>query len=149
MFAGGHDASALAVKNGDCDAGFAYDTMLTQQLIEQGDLAGIVDEAEGGADDVNADQAELKIIWKSTPIAAPPLAVGNWLPPTLVEAIREVTTTKINVDWAVENGYCSDAESCELADGYFWGFLPEDDSYFDGIRELCELTGSSKCNLDG
>ena len=34
VFAGGHDASVISVKNGDCDAGFAYDTMVTQQLID-------------------------------------------------------------------------------------------------------------------
>ncbi len=149
VFAGGHDASALAVKNGDCEAGFAYDTMLTQELIDSGDLAGIVDEAEDGADDVNPESAELKIIWKSAAIAAPPLAFGNWLPETLRTAITEITTEKINVDYAVEAGYCDNTEDCELADGYFWGFIPEDDSYYDGIRDLCELTGSSKCSLDG
>lgn len=149
VFAGGHDASAIAVKNGDCDAGFAYDDMLTKQLIDDGQLAGILDTAEDGVDDVNPDSAELEIIWKSTPIASPPLAVGNWLPESLRAAISEVVTTKVNVDWAVENGYCDDIESCELADGYFWGYVAETDAYFDGIRDLCELTGSSKCSLDG
>lgn len=149
VFAGGHDASALAVKNGDCEAGFAYDTMLTDELIEQGDLAGIIDEAEDGVDDVNPESAELKIIWKSAAIAAPPLAFGNWLPESLQTAIKDITTEKINVDYAVEAGYCENTEDCELADGYFWGFIAEDDSYFDGIRDLCELTGSTKCALDG
>lgn len=150
VFAGGHDASAIAVKNGDCDAGFAYDTMVTTQLVDSGDIAGVIDTAEDGADDVNPDAAELEIIWKSTAIAAPPLGVGNWLPESLKTAITDVVTEKVNIDWAAENGYCEAAdESCELADGFFWGYLAEDDSYFDGIRELCELTGSSKCNLDG
>lgn len=149
VFAGGHDASAIAVKNGDCDAGFAYDDMLTKQLIDDGQLAGILDTAEDGVDDVNPESAELEIIWKSTPIAAPPLAIGNWLPVSLRTAITEVVTTKVNVDWAVANGYCDDTESCELADGYFWGYVAETDAYFDGIRNLCELTGSSKCSLDG
>ena len=142
-FAGGHDASAIAVANGDCDAGFAYDTMVTQQLIEQGDLAGVVDTVED--ENVNEGDAEVKIIWKSTPIAAPPLAYGNWLPESMQEEIKEIVTTKVNVDWAVENGYCDDAESCPLADGPFWGYLEGDDSYFDGIRELCEVTGAAQC----
>jgi phosphonate transport system substrate-binding protein len=144
IFAGGHDASAIAVNNGDCDAGFAYDTMLTQQLIESGDIPGIIDLVED--ENVNPDEATLQIIWKSTPIAAPPLAYGNWLPESLQEAIVEVVTTKVNVDWAVENGYCESADDCPLSDGPFWGYLPGEDSYFDGIRELCDLTGSSKCN---
>ena len=146
IFAGGHDASAIAVNNGDCDAGFAYDTMLTEQLIESGDIPGIID-STGEGENVNESAATLDIIWKSTAIAAPPLAYGRWLPQSLQDAIIEVVTTKVNVDWAVANGYCSSTDDCPLSDGPFWGYLAGDDSYFDGIRELCELTGSSKCKL--
>lgn len=143
-FAGGHDASAIAVANGDCEAGFAYDTMLTQQLIESGDLSGVKDDT-GEGEDVNPDSADLRIIWKSTPIAAPPLAVGNWLPEDLIAEIKNIVNTKVNVDYAVANGYCTSEEDCPLADGPFWGYVEGDDTYFDGIRELCELTGSAKC----
>ena len=146
IFAGGHDASAIAVNNGDCDAGFAYDTMITQQLIESGDIAGVID-STGEGENVNEASATLDIIWKSTPIAAPPLAIGRWLPPSMQDAIRDVVVTKVNVDWAVDNGYCSSADDCPLSDGPFWGYLAGEDSYYDGIRELCEITGSSKCKL--
>lgn len=142
-FAGGHDASALAVANGDCDAGFAYDTMVTEQLIESGDLAGVIDEVED--ETVNGDAATIRIIDKSAPIAAPPLAVGNWLPEDMKAEIIEIVTTKVNVDWAVENGYCDSTDDCPLSDGPFWGYLAGDDAYYDPIRELCELTGSAKC----
>ncbi len=143
IFAGGHDSSVLAVKNGDCDAGFGYDTMVTQQLIEGGDLAGVIDSVED--ENVNPDAAELEIIWKSTAIAAPPLAVGLWLPESMREALAEIVTTKVNVDWATANGYCESTDNCPLSDGPFWGYLAGSDSYFDGIRELCRLTGSPKC----
>lgn len=145
VFAGGHDASVIAVNNGDCDAGFAYDTMITSQLIESGDIPGVIDLVED--ETVNEADATLQIIWKSTPIAAPPLAHGNWLPQSMQDAIVDIVTTKVNVDWAVENGYCESEDNCPLSDGPFWGYLPGEDSYYDGIRELCELTGSSKCNL--
>lgn len=145
IFAGGHDASAIAVNNGDCDAGFAYDTMVTQQLIESGDIPGVIDLVED--ETVNEADATIQIIWKSTPIAAPPLAYGNWLPESMQDAIKEIVTTKVNVDWAVENGYCASEDDCPLSDGPFWGYLAGEDTYYDGIRELCELTGSSKCNL--
>jgi len=144
IFAGGHDASAIAVNNGDCDAGFAYDTMVTEQLIESGDIPGVID-GTGEGETVNEADATLEIIWKSTPIAAPPLAAGNWLPESMIDEIREIVTTKVNVDWAVDNGYCDSVDDCPLSDGPFWGYLAGEDSYFDGIRELCELTGSSKC----
>ncbi|MEZ5235218.1 MAG: phosphate/phosphite/phosphonate ABC transporter substrate-binding protein [Acidimicrobiales bacterium] len=35
-FAGGHAPPALSVANGTCEAGFAFDTMLTSTLIDQG-----------------------------------------------------------------------------------------------------------------
>ena len=38
-------------------------------------------------------------------LAAPPLAVGNWLPEDLIAEIREIVNTKVNVDWAVENAW--------------------------------------------
>lgn len=144
IFAGGHDASAIAVSNGDCDAGFAYDTMVTEQLIESGDIPGVID-GTGEGETVNEADASIEIIWKSTPIAAPPLAAGNWLPESMIDEIREIVTTKVNVDWAVDNGYCDSVDDCPLSDGPFWGYLAGEDSYFDGIRELCDLTGSSKC----
>lgn len=146
IFAGGHDASAIAVNNGDCDAGFAYDTMVTEQLIESGDIPGVID-STGEGENVNEGSATLDIIWKSTPIAAPPLAVGRWLPQSMQDAIRDVVVTKVNVDWAVDNGYCSSSDDCPLSDGPFWGYLAGEDSYYDGIRDLCEVTGSSKCKL--
>ena len=146
IFAGGHDASAIAVNNGDCDAGFAYDTMVTEQLIESGDIPGVID-TTGEGETVNESEATIEIIWKSTPIAAPPLAYGRWLPASMQEAIIDIVTTKVNVDWAVANGYCSSEDDCPLSDGPFWGYLAGDDSYYDGIRELCEITGSKKCKL--
>ena len=145
IFAGGHDASAIAVANGDCDAGFAYDTMVTEQLIESGDIPGVIDLV--GDETVNEADATIQIIWKSTPIAAPPLAYGRWLPESMQDEIVDIVTTKVNTDWAVANGYCTSSDDCPLSDGPFWGYITGADTYFDGIRELCELTGSSKCNL--
>lgn len=143
-FAGGHDAAAIAVANGDCDAGYAYDAMVTSELIADGAISGVVDTVED--ENVNPDDADLKIVWKSLPIAAPPIAVGNWLPEDLKNEIVDIITTKVNIDWAAENGYCEVAdETCILSDGFTWGFLPSDDTYFDGIRQLCEVTGSARC----
>ncbi|MEM8621781.1 MAG: phosphate/phosphite/phosphonate ABC transporter substrate-binding protein, partial [Actinomycetota bacterium] len=116
-FAGGHDASAIAVANGDCDAGFAYDSMVTNQLIESGDIAGVVDSVED--EDVNPDTADLKIVWKSETISGAPMAISNSLPASFVEAYQEVMTTKVNEDWAIENGYCSgtsEDNDCSFAD---------------------------------
>lgn len=147
-FAGGHDASAISVANGDCDAGFAYDSMVTAQLIESGDIAGVVDSVE----DENVgdtEDADLEIIWKSQVIAGAPMAISNGLPADFVEAFQEVVTTKVNVDWALENGFCSgtaEENDCSFADEEdTWGFVERDDSFYDGIRQVCEITQASNC----
>ncbi len=147
-FAGGHDASAIAVANGDCDAGFAYDSMVTAQLIESGDIAGVIDSVEDeNVGDI--DNPSLEIIWKSQTISGAPMAISNSLPASFVEAFTEVITTKVNLDWALENGYCSgtaEENDCSFADEEdTWGFVAKDDSFYDGIRQVCEITGASKC----
>lgn len=146
-FAGGHDASALSVADGTCDAGFAYDAMVTDQLIESGDITGVVDDVED--ENVNPDDAQLRIVWKSQVIAGAPMAISNALPESFVEAFTEVVTTKVNVDYALENGYCTgtiEDNDCSFADeDGTWGFVAKDDSFYDGIRQVCEITQASNC----
>lgn len=146
-FAGGHDAAAISVANGDCDAGFAYDAMVTDQLTASGDVTGVIDTVED--ENINPDDANLKIVWKSQVIAGAPMAIRNSLPTSFVEAFQEVVTTKVNVDWAVANGYCTgtaEDNDCSFADeDDTWGFVSKDDSFYDGIRQVCEITGSSQC----
>ena len=148
-FAGGHDASAISVANGDCDAGFAYDSMITSQLISSGDIAGVIDSAEG-TETVNEADATLEIIWKSQTISGAPMAISNSLPASFVEAWTEVITTKANVDWAIENGFCTgtpEDNDCSFADEEdTWGFVAKDDSFYDGIRQVCEITQASRCS---
>lgn len=147
-FAGGHDASAISVANGDCDAGFAYDAMITSELIESGDIAGVIDRVEG-TETINEAEAELEIIWKSEVIAGSPMAISNSLPASFVEAYIEVVTTKVNVDWALANGFCTgtlEENDCSFADeDGTWGFVAKDDAYYDGVRQVCVITNSSKC----
>lgn len=148
VFAGGHDASALTVKAGDCDAGFVYDTMLLLQLTASGDIAGVIDSVEN--EDVNPDNAELEIIWKSQIIAGAPMAISNTLPSSFVDAYTEVVTTKLNADWALANGYCTGTvaeNDCNFGDeAGTWGFVARDDSFYDGIRQVCDITGAANCN---
>ena len=146
-FAGGHDASAISVANGDCDAGFAYDSMVTSQLIESGDISGVIDTVED--ETVNEADANLKIVWKSQTIAGAPMAISNALPADFIAAFQEVVTTKVNADWAIANGYCSgtaEENDCSFSDeDGTWGFVSKDDSFYDGIRQVCKITGASKC----
>jgi phosphonate transport system substrate-binding protein len=129
VFAGGHDASALAVANGDCDAGFAFDAMIDKNLIESGDIA----------------EGDLKTVWKSEVIAGSPLAMQANLPQTLKDEIIRIITEEANVDALVASGICDTVENCGLTDEKVWGYTLRPDSFYDGVRKVCEVTGSSKC----
>jgi phosphonate transport system substrate-binding protein len=127
IFAGGHDASVIAVNGGDCDAGFAFDTMVTELLIERGEI----------------EEGDVKIVWESAIIAGSPMAMRNGLPDSLKDAIRDIFANKINVDWAAENGYCesNDPILCSFSDEAIWGYVPRDDSFYDGVRLICTELG--------
>jgi phosphonate transport system substrate-binding protein len=129
VFAGGHDASVLAVKNGDCDAGFAFDAMVDSNLIESGQIA----------------EGEIKTVWKSEMIAGSPLAYRTTLPASLVAEIKRIVLEVVNVDNLIALGKCTSVSDCGLTDENVWGWVAKDDSFFDGVRAVCEATKSSKC----
>ena len=145
VFAGGHDASALSVVNGDCDAGFAFDAMVDTQLISKGEIKA----------------GDLKVVWKSEMIAGSPIAVRTELPASLVAEIKRIITTEANVDAFIASGRCpAPAEpattvagattvpakqTCKVTDEGSWGWVPGEDSMFDGVRAVCEQTKATKC----
>lgn len=129
VYAGGHDASVLAVKNGDCDAGFAFDAMVDKILIESGDI----------------EAGEIKTVWKSEVIAGSPLAMQAGLPDSLKSEIKRIITEEANVDALVASGICTSVDECGLTDEKVWGYVERDDSFYDGVRKVCEVTGSPKC----
>ncbi len=129
VFAGGHDASVLAVKNGDCDAGFAFDAMVETNLIESGDL----------------EPGEISTVWKSEVIAGSPMAIRNGLPADLDAEIRRIVLEDVNVDNLIATGKCTSTEDCGLTDENVWGWVEKPDSFFDGVRKVCEVTGSDNC----
>ena len=158
IFAGGHDSSILSVANGDCDAGFAADVFLKSQpddagpgrLQDSGDLDGILDRVDGP--DVNPENAELAIIWKTELIAGAPFALNiDTIPEDMVAEITTVLTEKANVTYALANGYCEGTEeehNCHIGAGGTgdWGYVDVGgDSYYDGIRKVCEVTGAVRC----
>lgn len=130
IFAGGHDASVISVVNGDCDAGFAFDSMVTSLLIERGEIK----------------EGDVKIVWESPIIAGSPMAMSTTLPQSLQDAIEEIFLNKINVDWAAANGYCETADpiACSFSDEAIWGYSAKGDDFYDGIRLLCRELGAER-----
>ena len=129
VFAGGHDASVLSVKNGDCEVGFAFDAMVDKNLIESGDIA----------------EGEIKTVWKSEVIAGSPLAMLGSLPESLKAEIKRIIIQEANVDALVASGICTSVDDCGLTDEKVWGYVEKDDSFYDGVRKVCEVTGSENC----
>lgn len=127
VYAGGHDASALAVAAGDCEAGFAMQSMVEDTLPAAGDI----------------QDGDLKEVWKSAKISGS-LFVGNdALGSEVNEQLAALLTEKANSDYLKANGFCDD--ECLLTDEDAWGFAPAQDSDYDGTREVCTLTKSDKC----
>lgn len=127
IYAGGHDASALAVKAGDCDAGFAFDTMVDKTMVDNGELA----------------PGELKTVWKSETIAGSLFAANNDLGAEAIDKLEKVFSEGMNSDAFVADGICS--EECRITDERAWGVVPAQDSDYDGVRHVCDVTGSEKC----
>lgn len=135
-FAQGHDASVIAVANGDCDAGFAYDTMVDEIVIDQGDI----------------DEGDVEVVWESEVIAGSPLAVSTDLPEDLVAEIERILLEEVNVDALIEAGRCEDhgdlesnVSECGISDENVWGYAQVDDSYYDGVRAVCDATEAEAC----
>jgi len=131
-FAGGHDASVLAVASGQCEAGFAYDQMVDSELISKGQL----------------QPGQVTTVWKSETIAGSPVAVSNELPADLRRTITTAFQEKANVDYLTANGFCASVEACEVSEvgeESGWGYVPVDDSLYDGVRRVCEVTQAESC----
>jgi phosphonate transport system substrate-binding protein len=144
IFAGGHDASAIAVATGDCDAGFAFDSMVDTELIEAGEIA----------------EGDLRVVWKSEVIAGSPVAVSTELPQSFRDELRRVFLEVVNSDTLRELGYCTapdpaatvpgetmaaDAVDCGITDEGPYGYAAVDDAFYDGVREVCETTQAPQC----
>ncbi|WP_210583699.1 phosphate/phosphite/phosphonate ABC transporter substrate-binding protein [Streptomyces sp. GESEQ-35] len=128
VMAGGHDASVLAVKSGQCDVGFAYDTMVDKQLIEKGEI----------------EKGEITTVWKSAVIPGSPVAISDDLDADLKKKITDAFQNKANVDYLKAHGYCTGSK-CEVDDAGDWGFAPVTDSLYDGVRKVCDITKDKQC----
>ncbi|WP_067651889.1 phosphate/phosphite/phosphonate ABC transporter substrate-binding protein [Nocardia harenae] len=128
IFAGGHDSSALAIAAGDCDAGFAFDTMVDKTMIDKGDLK----------------PGQLETIWKSEMIAGSLFAANNALGTETIDKLRTLFTEQLNLDKLQAAGICT-GDACRFTDERAWGVVPATDADYDGVRKVCEVTGSDKC----
>jgi phosphonate transport system substrate-binding protein len=125
IFTGSHDASALEVAAGRCDAGFAQDSIVETMSTRSGQLK----------------PGELTTVWKSDIIPGAPIAISDSLSPQLQAKLTEAVQTKANADYLKSNGYCSGA--CKVGEG--WGYASADNAFYDSIRQVCEATKNTSC----
>jgi phosphonate transport system substrate-binding protein len=126
VMTGGQDASAIAVASGQCDAGFANNTMVDTLLPEKGTI----------------EKGDLRVVWKSDLIPSEPVTVSDRLTESLRETIADAFTHKANEDYLSAHGFCT-GDACRI--GEKWGYVPIDDADFDSVREVCEVTGGEQC----
>lgn len=129
VFAGGHDASVLAVDSGQCEAGFAYDNIVDKTLVEKGQI----------------EPGDIEVVWKSETIAASPIAISTDLSPELQAQLAAIFREQLNRPALVAAGVCADEESCVLPEETEYGYVPAEDSLYDGVRKVCEITQAAAC----
>jgi len=128
IFAGGHDASVLSVLKGQCDAGFAGDSMVDKTLVKQGKLK----------------PGQLRVLWRSPDIPNSPVAISNDLAPELKDKLIDIFRHKANVDYMSAHGFCSGKDDCMPDGGY--GYIPTTDARFDIVRQVCKEAGDESCS---
>lgn len=129
VLAGGHDASLLSLKDGNCDAAFAHDAMLSS-LENSGQI----------------EPGELKSIWESDKIPEDPIAVNvDTVDSEMVDKITTAIREKANKPALVEAGICESEEDCVLPEEIEWGYLKVEDKDYDSIRDICAVTDAEAC----
>lgn len=133
VLAGGHDSSLLSVAAGQCDVGFAEESML--QTLEKNDQLA---------------PGELRTVWKSDPIIKDPIAVNTaTLDDETVARIREALATRANKPALAADGLCPSVDECVLPEEIEWGYVEVTDADYDSIREMCRESDADACrNVD-
>ncbi|WP_232003699.1 phosphate/phosphite/phosphonate ABC transporter substrate-binding protein [Mycobacterium sp. 1465703.0] len=127
VIAGGHDASALSVLNGQCDAGFAQESMIDTTLPGKGQLK----------------PGQLNVVWKSELIPGSPIAISDDLAPILKTKLSDAFQNA-NVDYMNANGICTPACN-HLGEAKGWGYATVDNSFYDTVRNVCRTTHAKQC----
>ncbi|MGB6162714.1 MAG: phosphate/phosphite/phosphonate ABC transporter substrate-binding protein [Pseudonocardiaceae bacterium] len=119
IFAGGDDASVLAVANGQCDAGFAFDSLVERGLIEQHQI----------------QPGKIVTVWESPPIPGGPIVIANGLAPRLRQRLTTALQQHANADYLRAHGFCQG--ECAIADADSYGYVAVEDSFYDSVRAIC------------
>ena len=130
VFTGTFPQVALGVELGDCDAGFLLDVFWDKTLVNSDTV----------------DVTQLEKFWESTVSPGIPLVFNPArFSPEEVKALREMIEERANKDYLVEAGICSDFEECKFLSQAAWGYVSGQDSFYDELRQLCDLLDLEQC----
>ena len=73
------------------------------------------------------------------------MAITLTLPASLQTIIKTFVLEKANKTAFVAAGVCKDEATCQVIEDTSWGFVKYSDAEYDGVRQVCEATKSSKC----
>lgn len=142
VYSGGHDTSVASLLAGDCDIAFVGEVFIDQLLPERGLLK----------------PGQVRKVWTSPLIPAPPIVVGTWLPEQTRERIQRTVTAHTAAEMA-QQGFCESAEiegpelwgdkqgvrACTMGASNAWKFVEASDQDYRTIARICEVTKADVC----
>jgi phosphonate transport system substrate-binding protein len=122
-----HEAVVSGVVAGQCDAGFAYDTMVDRQLIERGQL----------------QPGQVEVVWRSELIPGAAMVISDTVPADLRNDLITAIQQKANSDYLRANGFCQG--ECPISDANAYAYTPIDDAVYDSVRDVCRRIPRETC----
>lgn len=128
IFVGDHFSAVEVMKDGECATVFTF----------------------GNNERYQKDPSEFKKIWESE-VPGPGISISTELDDETKRIVADAVL-KINGDFAMEQDRCDDERTVETENGVlcqavatFWGVIPQDDSYWEDLRQVCEATRAPAC----
>jgi phosphonate transport system substrate-binding protein len=129
-FVGDGINTAYALANRDCEASFLADSTLNFSVPATGDLK----------------VEDFRIFWESKRLPSSAFVFGPNIPNSLQLAIKSLLLEKLNKTWLVENGKCSDEETCLFLNRANWGWVEVEEQFYDVVRDMCRYVESENCS---
>ena len=128
IFIGDHASAVQSMLDGECAAVFTFGT--NREYLDRAD--------------------EFTEVWRAE-VPSPGISISTELDPELRKTISEAVL-KINGDFAMEQNACpadrrsdsANGEICHAVD-VFWGVIPQEESYWEALREVCKITRAPAC----
>ncbi|RSM86281.1 phosphate starvation-inducible protein PhoH [Kibdelosporangium aridum] len=122
-----HEAVINAVVDNQCDAGFAYDTMVDRTLVERGRL----------------QPGQIEIFWRSALIPGALMVISETVPADVRQQLITAIQDKANSDYLRANGFCQG--ECPISDANAYAYTEVQDSVYDSVRNVCRRVQLKTC----